>query len=114
MKHSFIALSILAATFTVTLVACSKKEWLPTDETTVAPVVTIPAASNDTPYGKKNTTIGVTKLVKQEPAEIVLIPMAKGDTPYGKNNAALLPPVKNEAADIKIIPAAKSDTPYGK
>jgi hypothetical protein len=114
MKHSFIALSILAAAFTVTLVACSKKEWLPTDETTIAPEFTIPAASNDTPYGKSNTAILVTELVKQEPVELVFIPMAKEDTPYGKNNPALLPPVKPEGAEIKIILAAMSDTPYGK
>jgi predicted small lipoprotein YifL len=114
MKQSFIALSTLAATFALTLVACSKKGWLPTDETTVAPVRIIPAAKNDTPYGKNNVAYQVVPHPKDQSAVIVLIPESKNDTPYGRNNSALYNSSDDAPTGINIIPAAKSDTPYGK
>jgi hypothetical protein len=114
MKQSFIALSTLFVFFTVTLVACSKKGFLPTDETTVAPVRIIPAAKNDTPYGKNNVAYQVVTLVKDQSGGIVLIPESKNDTPYGRNNSALYNSSDNGPKGINIIPAAKSDTPYGK
>lgn len=94
MKHSFIALCILAAAFTVTLVACSKKDWLPTDQNVTRPARSILAARQDTPYGK-------------------IIPFAKSDTPYGKpGNVIHLSPIVEPG--MEILPGAKSDTPYGK
>jgi hypothetical protein len=101
MKHSFIALSIFAATLTATLVACSKKDWLPTDET---------SARQYTPYGKNNNSIHLPVIEKPR---IKIIPAAKMDTPYGKINTSVHFPLTEEPG-IRMIPAAKMDTPYGK
>jgi hypothetical protein len=122
MKHSFFALSIFATAFTVTFVACSKKDWLdqktqnpagtiltaPTDASGVnnntSGIKILPTAKGDTPYGKVNNPI------LAEPG-IKIIPTAKGDTPYGKINIPL--PAFDEPG-IRIIPTAKDDTPYSR
>jgi predicted small lipoprotein YifL len=114
MKQSFLAISTLIVTFALTLVACSKKGWLPTDETTVAPVRIIPAAKNDTPYGKNNVAYQVVPPVKDQSGGIVLIPESNNDTPYGRNNSTLYNSSDDAPTGINIIPASKSDTPYGK
>jgi hypothetical protein len=115
MKHSFIALCILAATFTVTLVACSKKDMLANDQKITKPGRTILAAKNDTPYGKPG--IRIIPVAKNDTPYgkpgIKIIPAAKGDTPYGRINTSVRFPLTEEPG-IKILPAAKGDTPYGK
>lgn len=114
MKQSLIALSTVFALFTVTLVACSKKGFFPTDETMVAPVRIIPAAKNDTPYGKNNAAYQVVTTVKDQSGGIVLIPESKNDTPYGKNSSSLYNSSDDAPTGIIMIPIAKADTPYGK
>jgi hypothetical protein len=94
MKHSFIALSIFTVTFTVILVACSKKDWLPNNQKATRPVRNILAAKSDTPYGEVNSVTG-------DPGFLIL-PAAAADTPYGVINGPI------------YFPASIPDTPYGK
>jgi hypothetical protein len=110
MKHSFIALCILAATFTVTLVACSKKDWLPNDQKPTTPVRSIFYSQKDSPIGKINSSSQIPVITE---SGIIILPSAKNDTPYGKpGNATHLPPMVEPG--MEILPGAKSDTPYGK